>query len=306
MSGDQSPFPAGASDEQKPVLAALWMLGSVVGFSAIAISGREIGAALQPPEMMFYRSAIGVLLILGYATLTGRRGEITRRHLALHGLRNVIHFAGQNFWLYGLALIPLAQLFAVEFSSPLIVALAAPLFLDERLTRTRLFCALTGFVGILIVARPFSDTGLSAGILFALASAFCFAGTTIVTKRLTRRVSVVCILFWLALMQTFLALVVSGWDGAIAIPAAKFVPWVVLMGIGGIAAHLSLTMALSLAAATIVVPVDFLRLPVIAVIGMLAYGEPLDIWVFVGGAVIFAANWFNLRSRDNAQDATLL
>ncbi|HRV63479.1 MAG TPA: DMT family transporter [Albidovulum sp.] len=284
------------SDTHRPLLAAIWMLGSVLGFSVIAVSGRAIGSALDPPEMMLYRSLIGVVLVAGHAVLTGRMGEINSQRLGVHALRNAIHFAGQNLWLYALPLIPLAQLFAVEFSSPLIVALAAPLLLGERMTPVRLLSAALGFAGILIVARPFSQAGLSPGILLALASAFCFAGSMIVTKRLTRRVTVVCILFWLTIMQSIFALAVAGWDGSIALPGTVELPWVAAMGIGGIVAHMSLTKALSLAPATIVVPVDFLRLPAIAVVGMILYAEPLDLWVFLGGAIIFGANWINLNA----------
>ncbi|MCV2870527.1 DMT family transporter [Defluviimonas sp. WL0002] len=282
------------TDVHRPFLAALWMMGSVSGFSLIAVSGREIGGALNPPEMMLYRSLIGVAIIIAYATLSGRRHEITGDRLGIHVLRNLIHFAGQNLWLYALALIPLAQLFAVEFSSPLMVALAAPLLLGERMTATKLVSAVIGFGGILLVARPFAHGGMGPGILLALAAAVAFAGTAIVTKRLTRRVTVVCILFWLTLMQSAFSAALAGWDGVIALPGTPQLPWVLAMGVGGIVAHLGLTKALALAPATVVVPVDFLRLPVIAIIGMLAYGEPIDLWVFLGGAVIFFANWLNL------------
>lgn len=280
----------------RPILAALWMLGSVTGFSALAVAGREIGPALEPAEMMLYRSAIGVMLVGGYALATGRARRIGTARLPLHGLRNLIHFSGQNLWLYALAMIPLAQLFAVEFSSPLMVALAAPFFLGERLNRARLVSALLGFGGVLIVAQPFSASGPSLGILLALAAAVCFAATSIVTKRMTRSVPVIEILFWLALMQTGLALGVAGRDGAIAWPSAAIAPWVGVMGVAGIAAHVGLTKALSLAPATVVIPVDFLRLPIIAIVGMHDYGEPLDPLVLIGGAVILAANWLNLSA----------
>jgi len=286
----------GSTAPHHPFLAALWMLGSVTGFSVIAVAGRQIGHQLDPAEMMLYRSIVGVSLITGFALAAGRLGAIDVRRLDIHALRNLIHFAGQNLWLYALALIPLAQLFAVEFSSPLMVALAAPFLLGERLSAVKLLSALVGFGGILIVARPFSEAGLGAGILLALASAVCFAATAIVTKRLTRRTGVLNIMFWLSLMQTLFALAVAGRDGQIALPADTALPWVFLMGAGGVGAHVGLTKALSLAPATIVVPVDFLRLPVIAVVGMAVYGEPLDLWVLVGGLVIFGANWLNLAA----------
>lgn len=124
---------------------------------------REIGAALDTFEMMLYPSLIGIVAVVTVACGTGRQGEIRAAHLGLHALRNVVHFAGQNLWLHALALIPLAQLFALEFSCPILVALTAPVFLAERLTPTKLLAAATGFAGILIVARPFGAGGLSVG-----------------------------------------------------------------------------------------------------------------------------------------------
>lgn len=284
----------------RPFAAALWMSGSIIGFCAIAISGREISPDLDTFEMMLYRSVIGFAIILGWIVISGRQDEISARRLDLQLLRNLVHFAGQNLWLYALMLIPMAQLFALEFSAPIIVALVAPFLLGERLTPTRLATAALGFAGILIVARPFGAGGLSVGLLVALASAVSFAGAAILTKMLTRIVPVLNILFWLTLMQTGFALVCSGWDGDIALPPVSVLPWVFVMGVGGIVAHLSLTKALSLAPATIVTPIDFLRLPLIAVVGMLFYAEPFDRWVLIGGAVIFAANWINLRAETRA------
>ena len=280
----------------RPIAAAFWMLGSILGFSALAVSGREIGAALDTFEMMLYRSLIGIAVVVTVAFCTGRQREIRTDHLGLHALRNVVHFAGQNLWLYALALIPLAQLFALEFSYPILVALTAPIFLAERLTPTKLLAAAVGFAGILIVARPFGAGGLSVGLVAALLCALGFAGSAIVTKRLTRVATILCILFWLAVMQSAFGLILAGWDGRIALPGPAILPWVVVMGLAGLLAHFCLTKALTLAPASVVTPIDFLRLPLIALVGMTLYAEPLDLWVFAGGAVIFAANWINVRA----------
>lgn len=281
----------------RPVAAALWMTGSITGFTLLAIAARQLSGHLDTFEMMMYRSAIGLIAVLTVATLQGRLSEISGRHLPEHALRSMVHFAGQNLWLYALALIPLAQLFALEFSYPILVALTAPLFLGERLTTAKLAAATIGFIGILIVARPFGTGTLSPGLVTALAAALGFAGAAVLTKRLTRKVGVLTILFWLTLMQTLFGLIAAGYDGHITLPDTAHVPWVIVMGLAGILAHLGLTTALSLAPASIVTPIDFLRLPVIGVVGMALYNEPLDPFVFLGGAIIFGANWINIRSK---------
>lgn len=302
-----SPGPAAGVPPGRPFAAAAWMSGSIAGFMALAVAGRQIGLAAEPLdtfEMMFYRSALGLAGVVAGAALLGRLDEIGTQRLPVHAARNLIHFAGQNLWLFALGLIPLAQLFALEFSSPLLVALAAPWLLGERLSGARAAALVLGFAGILIVARPFGAAGVSPGLLAALASALCFAMTAIVTKRLTRVTPVVSILFWLTLMQTGLGLAFAGWDGSVRLPGPGLIPWVLMLGASGIAAHVGLTMALSLAPATVVTPIDFLRLPLIAIVGALAYAEPLDPWVFLGGALIFAANWVNISAESRHRTAS--
>jgi len=279
----------------RPFAAALWMMGSVAGFSLVAVAGRALHPYLDTFGVMFYRSLVGIALVVGGAAAAGRLAEISARHIGLHALRNIVHFAGQNLWLVALSLIPLAQLFALEFSYPIIVALAAPFILSEHLSRTRMVAAAIGFAGVLIVARPFGAGGLSVGLGAALLCSVGFAGAALATKRLTRVVSILSILFWLTVMQTVLGLICAAAFGHLILPASAALPWVLAIGSGGLGAHFCLTKALSLAPASLVTPIDFLRLPVIAIVGMLAYGEPLDTWVFVGGAVIFAANWLNIR-----------
>lgn len=285
-----------APTTHRPALAAVWMLGSIAGFSALAIAGREIGTALDTFEMMLYRSLIGVAVVAATAAVTGRRGEMRASHLRLHLFRNTLHFAGQNLWLHALALIPLAQLFALEFSSPVMVALAAPFVLGERLTPARLASAALGFAGVLVVARPGAIGGSSEGIVAALLCAVSFAATALATKRLTQAVPVLAILFWLTAIQSALGLVCAGWDGQVALPDRETLPWVAVLGLSGLVGHLCLTRALSLAPASVVTPLDFLRLPLIALVGAALYSEPLDPLVLVGGAVIFAANWLNIRT----------
>lgn len=282
--------------ETQPLRAALWMIGSILGFSSMAIAGRQIGTALDTFEIMTYRSALGIVTVLLIATIAGTRGEISTRHIKLHILRNLFHFAGQNLWLHALLLIPLAQLFALEFSYPILVALTAPLFLGERLPPVRVLSALIGFAGILVVARPWAAGGLSVGLITALLCAVGFAGSAIVTKRLTRRTTITEILFWLAVIQFTLGLVLAGRDGVIALPLREDLPWVLVIGIAGLGSHFCLTRALSLAPASVVTPIDFLRLPLIGAVGMAFYNEALDIWVFVGGAVILGANLINIRT----------
>ncbi len=282
------------SPPSRPLMAALWMTGAIFSFSSMAVAGREVAAELDTFETMMYRSLIGLVIVVGVLAALGKLAEIETRALHLHAARNLFHFSGQNLWFYAVTVTPLAQVFALEFTSPIWVILFAPLVIGERLTRVRIASAIVGFVGILIVARP-GVAEIGPGVIAAAASAIGFAGTFLFTKLLTRSASIACILFWLTAMQSVMGVVCAGIDGEIALPSGAVAPWVALIGCAGLLAHLCVTNALKVAPATVVVPLDFVRLPVIAVVGMLAYGEPLDIFVFAGAAVIFAANYVNLR-----------
>ena len=273
--------------------AALWMLGAIASFSAMAVAGREVSQWLDTFEIMTYRSLVGIVVLWTILTLTRQWQQVTRRSLGTHVVRNAAHFTGQNLWFYAMTSIPLAQVFALEFTSPIWVVLLSPLILGEPLTRLRVLSVLAGFVGILIVARPSPDT-ISPGLIAAASSAVFFALSVMYTRLLTRTETVLCIMFWLTLIQAVFGIVFSAWDGDMVAPSAQTWPWLVLIGLAGLLAHYCLTSALAVAPATVVVPIDFVRLPTIAIVGMLLYGEALDAWVFVGAAVIFAANYANI------------
>jgi drug/metabolite transporter (DMT)-like permease len=270
------------------------MIGAILSFTLMAVAGRSVLETHDTFEVMAFRSVIGVLIVGGFAIATGRAGAIRTQRLGLHSLRNIAHFTGQNLWFYALTLIPLAQVFAMEFTSPLWVLLLSPFLLAERVRGLQYLAALVGFCGILVVAQPFSGS-IDIGLVFAAAAAFFFALTAVLTRKLTRTESLVGILFWLTALQLIFGFIACFYDGAITWPTLATLPWLVVIGIAGLCAHLCLTTALGLAPASTVMPMDFIRLPVIAVIGALLYQETLEANVALGAALIIAGSWANLR-----------
>lgn len=275
------------------VQAALWMTGAIVSFSSMAVAGRTLSSDLSSFEMMMYRSFIGLFIILIVGTVFGKFGEIRFDRLKLHGLRNLCHFTGQNLWFNALPLITLAQVFALEFTSPIWVVVFAVLFAGEALTRPRIFAVALGFIGAMMVARP-GIGGDPLGLALAASSAIFFAGSIVSTRMLTRTETTFGILFWLTVMQAVMGLVTTGWDGQITWPSLANWPWVVVIGCAGLLAHTCLTNALSVAPAIVVTPMDFLRLPAITIIGAAFYAEPFNFWVILGAALIFAGNYANV------------
>ncbi|OIQ32031.1 MAG: EamA family transporter [Alphaproteobacteria bacterium MedPE-SWcel] len=275
--------------------AAVWMIGAILSFSAMAVAGREASLSLDTFEIMMYRSCVGVVVVSAMITALGRWTSVATARLSQHGLRNAVHFAGQNLWFYAVSVLPLAQVFALEFTSPIWVILLAPVLLGEKLTRMRGLAVLLGFIGILIVARP-SPATFNIGLACAAASAVFFALTSIATKRLTRHETIWSIMFWLTALQLLFGLIFAGWDLDIALPDAQNLPLLLIIGCAGLSAHFCITNALSLAPAAVVIPIDFARLPFIALLGWLIYNEPVEIWLFVGAALILAGNLINIVS----------
>lgn len=276
--------------------AALWMSGAIASFTVMAVAGRAVSVELDTFEIMLYRSITGLLVVLALSRLFGTLNQINARQLGLHGARNLAHFAGQNLWFYALPLIPLAQVFALEFTTPVWVILLSSIILKERITRTGALATLLGFIGVLIVTRPFAAPP-SPGLISAASAAIGFALTAVFTRKLTHSQTTTCILFWLTLMQAAFGMIRAGFDGNIAIPSAQTLPFVIAIGLAGLFAHYCLTTALSLAPASFVMPIDFIRLPLIAILAALLYGEKIDIWVFAGAALIFGASYVNILYR---------
>jgi drug/metabolite transporter (DMT)-like permease len=275
------------------IKAALWMLGAIFSLSTMAIAGRELSAGFDTFEIMLHRSVIALLIVLLIIFISGSYRSIGIGAWRGHLMRNIFHFTGQNLWFYALALIPLAQVFALEFTTPLWVILLSPFLLGERLTMIRSIAALMGFIGILIVARP-DMTNLQPGLLAAASCAVFFALTYIFTKRLTRTESISAIMLYMCIFQLIFGLITAGYDGDIAMPGMKDVPLLILLASCGLLAHFCITKALTLAPATFVAPVDFARLPVIALAGMLIYSESIDTYVLIGALIIFAGNYLNI------------
>ena len=279
----------------QPLNAALWMIGAMISFSLMAISGRELAPELNTFEIMFFRSLIGLVIVLVIGFFIGTLRQIKTDRIGLHLLRNTAHFTGQNLWFLAVAFIPFSQLFALEFSTPLWVALLAPMFLGEALTRRRLLSVGIGFSGVLIVARP-DLSQLDPAISAAMACAICFACSLMATKKLTIDQSITCILFWLTLMQLGMGLVAVVLTGGVSVPQGFDYIWVITVGICGLTAHFCITKALALAPAIVVIPLDFLRLPLISLIGFLVYDEALEWTVLFGAMLIFAAVFVNLQA----------
>jgi drug/metabolite transporter (DMT)-like permease len=275
----------------KTYQAATWMAGWLVTTLAMTIAGRELATVLPVFVVMIMRSGIALLLLSPVVFLWYRGDPVRTRRIPLHLARNLIHYAGQYCWFLALALIPIAQVIAIEFTMPLWTALLAAAFLGERLSASRIAAVVLGLIGIVVIMGP-GVASFSAGQAAALAAAMLLGSAIIITKALTRSDSALTIIFYMFLIQTVigLPLAISVW----AWPPQALWPWVVVVGVAGSLSHFCLAKAISLADATVVVPMDFLRVPLSALAGWLLYGEGVTVWLALGSTLILAGNAVNL------------
>jgi drug/metabolite transporter (DMT)-like permease len=282
-----------ASAAARPLVAALWVAGAVTAFAAMTVAGRVLSVELDTFEIMAWRSMIGLPVAAALLWRAAGAGGFAPARPDQHAARNLIHFAGQNLWFYGVATIPLAELTALEFTSPIWVALLAPLMVGERLTARRLAAAGLGFAGVLVIARP-GVASVEWGHAAALAAALGFAATNLFTKRISRVDGPLSVLFWMTASQTALGVLCAVAAGGLAAPSPALWPWTLLIGACGLVAHLCLTRALYAAPASVVAPMEFARLPVVALAALAAFSEPLTAALGLGAALILAGNAVNL------------
>jgi drug/metabolite transporter (DMT)-like permease len=267
------------------------MGGALVCFSLMAVAVRELLDTMGTFEVLFFRATISFLMVLAVLPRYGL-GALRTRRIGLHAARDVLHFGGQAAWVYAIGVLPLATVFAIEFTMPVWTAVLATLLLGERLNRGRVVMLVLGLAGILIILRP----GLAVvhlGALATLAAAIAFASVMVATKRLSATDSPLAVLFYMSAIQMPLGLATAlpAWVA----PTVADIPWILAVGGAGFGSHYCLTRAFVHADATFVVPLDFLRLPLIAVVGALVYGEPIEVVTFLGAAVIFAGIYYSLR-----------
>ncbi|MBL4691638.1 MAG: DMT family transporter [Rhodospirillales bacterium] len=266
------------------------MSGTLASLIAMALGGRELSSDMSTFEILFFRSLVGLAVV---SVLLSRSGwkQIKSERPGLHVVRNLAHYVGQFGWFYGIALLPLAQVFALEFTLPIWTAILAPVLLKEHLSATRIAAIVFGFTGALIILRP-GIVPVDTATLVVLIAAFGFALSHTLTKKLSRTDSALSILFYMTLVQLPLGLVPSLFDWVT--PSMAHAPWLLLVGVTALSAHFCMVRAFLHADALVVIPMDFLRLPLIALIGLMLYGEALDLWVLLGAAVIFGGNFLNI------------
>jgi drug/metabolite transporter (DMT)-like permease len=271
------------------------MTGALLSFSAMAVSIRALAGTLKIMEILALRNGGGLLILLALGAVNpALMRTVSVRRLPLHITRNTVHFGAQFLWVTGVTLLPLATVFALEFTAPVHAMALSSVFLRERLTPGRIGVVVCGLLGILVILRPGLESFQPAALL-VLGAAVGFAIQLIQTKALTTTETTFAIVFWMNLIQLPLALMGSDPRSYLALGAVQVLP-VGGVAVTGLFSHFCVAQAFRNGDASLVVPMDFMRLPLIAVVGWWLYGERLDGFVFLGAGLIVSGILWNLRA----------
>ncbi len=287
MSEPNAP-PAVSAGVSNPVRGALWILLSCVCFSSIAVLVRLLSSALHPFEIVFFRNLFGLAFMVPWFLTQGRASLRTGRPL-LHGFRALSGVGSMLCWFTAITLMPLAEATALSFVAPLLVTAGAAMFLREQVGIRRWSAIVFGFAGAMIILRPGAGAIATPALLVLLGT--CFTATTLLlVKTLSRQDPPGTIVLYMGLLITPISAIpaVFVWEA----PSGPDFAWLLAIGLLGTIGHITLVRAFAVADAVAVMPFNFSRLIIAALLGYLVFGEQPDGWTWVGAGVIFSATIF--------------
>jgi drug/metabolite transporter (DMT)-like permease len=269
------------------------MAGWLTLMLIVAVAGREATREVNVFELMQMRCVIGFFMLYPLIHMSGGFAAMKTSRPLQHIGRNLIHYVAQIGWFFALTLIPLGQVVAIEFTMPIWTAILAASFLGEHITVWKIGAIVLGVMGVIIIVRPATGE-INPGQLIALWAAVGFGVSVAMMKSLTRTESTVAIVFWMLVIQSVAGLLptIYVWTW----PSAYTWGCLTVIAFCGTFSHFCMARAMLYADATVVLPMDFLRVPLTATVGWLIYSERLDMFTVLGAALILTGNLLNLKA----------
>jgi drug/metabolite transporter (DMT)-like permease len=273
------------------VQGALWMLFSGLCYVISVTVLRDLGGAYSAFEITFIRSIVACLM-LAPMFFRARVGSFWPDRPGTILLASVLIYLAIYLWLTGAAKMPVADFFAIQFTTPLITIVMAIVFLRERPDAASWIATFVGFAGVLIVVRP-GFVAVSVGVAAALASCFAYASVNTCVKSLSGTVSATAIVFYTSLLMIPISLPMAVAEWKTPLPADW--PAILAVCFFSTLGYTSISKSISLAPARVVQPVNFMRMPVAALVGLAVFGEFPDLWTWVGAFVIFLSTSYTVQ-----------
>lgn len=275
---------SGSAAASSPIRGVVWMLISTACFALMSVFIRPASTDMHPFEVLLFRNAIGFGVM---APWFFRRGMSALRipRAGLQVLLSCLILTAMMTWFYTVTVIPYVDAVALSFTAPLFSSIFAALILHERIRWRRWSAIVLGLLGAILVVRPGAGI-LGTKALIAFLNPLAWAGAVIIIKILSRTGNSGAIVAYMFLMLFPMSAVPAAfvWSS----PQLEAMPWVVLVGLTGAMGHYCSTRAIALAPTSLVMPIEYLRLPFLGLIGFFFYQEDPDRWTLLGSAVIVA------------------
>jgi drug/metabolite transporter (DMT)-like permease len=261
------------------------MIATGLSLTAMYVAARELSPEIFTFQIVFLRTFFTLVLLLPWLVRSGF-GALRTAHPWLHGLRGVSSFLAVTFMFYGVANAPLADATALQAVYPLFTIVLAMIVLAERPGPGRWLATITGFAGLLIIVRPgFEEVGLAT--LSLLACSLFYAISNIAVKLVARADPATMMVFSVNAYIVLLSAIPAAFVWVM--PTWPMAPWIGLLATSGFGAQYCLTRALASGDASVVMPLDYLRLPFAAIVGFWVYMEVPDLLTVIGAAIIVAS-----------------
>jgi drug/metabolite transporter (DMT)-like permease len=276
-SGDAKNIPARRASGAARGMA--WMLLTSVLFVGVTGIVRHLGSDMSAPQAAFIRYGFGVMLMIP-VLMRLRVRELISPRMGLHAVRGLVHGIGVMLWFYAMARIPIAEVTALSYTTPIFVTIGAAWFLGERIRLRRIAAVLFSILGVLVIVRP----GIVAVELGTLAQ---IAASMLIAKRMTDTESTAVIVALMAVFVTLtlLPFALASWRT----PTPEELAWLFATALLATLGHLTLTQAFRAAEITVTQPVSFLQLVWAALLGLYVFGEAIDLWTMIGALIIIAS-----------------
>jgi drug/metabolite transporter (DMT)-like permease len=272
----------------RPVAGIFWMLVTGLCFVAVTALVKHMGDDMPAAQSAFLRYLLGLVFLLPMLSSL-RAAPYSARALSFYGLRGFVHALGVILWFYAMTRIPLAEVTAMNYLSPIYVTLGAALFLGERLAMRRIIAVLVAFAGALIILRP-GLREISTGHIAMLGTAILFAMSYLMAKRMSGQVNAAVVVGMLSITVT---ICLAPFAYAVWVPPTPVqIFWLFWIAAFATAGHFTMTLAFAAAPITVTQPVTFLQLVWAVILGAAVFGEGVDVFVILGGGVIMGSVLF--------------
>jgi drug/metabolite transporter (DMT)-like permease len=269
----------------RPVAGIVWMLLTGACFVAVTALVKYLGDGVPAAQAAFLRYLLGLVFLIPMIGAM-RRVSYTKSLLTWFGVRGVAHTLGVILWFYAMTRIPIAEVTAMNYLNPVYVTIGAALFMGEKLAGRRIFAIVIALVGAIVILRP-GFRELNDGHFAMLFTAMFFAVSYLLAKKFSGEVSATVVVAMLSITVT-IGLAPFAW--AVWVTPT---PWelAILFGVACFATpgHFTMTLAFAAAPLTVTQPVTFLQLVWATLLGFLVFGEGIDGFVVLGGALIIAS-----------------